>query len=82
MVRYLDHKKRQDQILDLIVQVYTKEGRPVSSEYLKDKRISYVVVCPVVDKLDDNDERYINALQGKKTPFEEQLEREKIAKQD
>ncbi|MBU4479777.1 MAG: hypothetical protein KKH34_11930, partial [Candidatus Omnitrophica bacterium] len=52
------------------------------AQYLKEKRVSYVVICPVIDKLEDNDERYINALQGKKTPFEEQLEREeKLAKQ-
>ncbi|MCP4649172.1 MAG: hypothetical protein GY853_03705 [PVC group bacterium] len=45
-------------------------------EYFKDKKISYIVLAPYVDELEEDDTRYINALQGKKTPFEEQLERE------
>ncbi|MFH2136910.1 MAG: hypothetical protein ABII88_00190 [Candidatus Omnitrophota bacterium] len=53
------------------------------SEYFKERRISYVVIAPVVDKLDEDDTRYIRALQGKKTPFELQLEQEeKLAKQE
>ncbi len=46
------------------------------TDYLKEKRITYVVIAPMVDKLDDTDERYINALKGKKTPFEEMIETE------
>ncbi|MCG2703479.1 MAG: hypothetical protein L6366_03780, partial [Candidatus Omnitrophica bacterium] len=49
------------------------------AQYLKEKRVSYVVICPVIDKLEDDDERYINALKGKKTPFEEMLEKEGAA---
>ena len=37
MVKYLDRKKRQDYILDLIIQAYVEDGRPVSSEGLKDR---------------------------------------------
>jgi len=49
------------------------------TDYLKEKRIPFVVIAPKVEKLDDTDERYINALQGKKTPFEEMIENEKEA---
>jgi len=53
------------------------------TEYLKEKRINYVIIVPKIDELDEDDTRYINALKGKKTPFELQLEREnKIVKQD
>ncbi|MDD5745958.1 MAG: hypothetical protein PHO30_01710, partial [Candidatus Omnitrophica bacterium] len=51
------------------------------TDYLKEKRIPFVVIAPKVDKLDESDERYINALQGKKTPFEEMIESEKEAPQ-
>ncbi|RKY36222.1 MAG: hypothetical protein DRP78_04190, partial [Candidatus Omnitrophota bacterium] len=55
------------------------------TEYLKDKKIGYIVVLPKVEDLEEtpeDDQRYINALKGKKTPFEEQLEKEeKIAQQ-
>jgi len=37
MVRHLDRRKRQDQILDLIIQVYVEDGKPVSSEALKER---------------------------------------------
>ena len=37
MVRYLDHKKRQDEIFDLLIQAYVNDGKPVSSEYLREK---------------------------------------------
>ncbi|MBN2121288.1 MAG: hypothetical protein JW734_09590 [Candidatus Omnitrophica bacterium] len=37
MVRFLDRKKRQDQILDLIIQVYIEDGKPISSEGLKER---------------------------------------------
>jgi len=37
MVRYLDHKKRQDEILDLVIQTHINEGRPVSSECLRER---------------------------------------------
>ena len=37
MVKYLDHKKRQDDIFNLVVQTYINEGTPVSSEYLKSR---------------------------------------------
>ena len=37
MVRHLDHKKRQDEILDLIIEAYINEGKPVGSEYLREK---------------------------------------------
>jgi len=51
------------------------------TEYFKNKRISFVVIAPQVDELSKDDTRYIDALKGKKTPFEEQLEQEdKIAK--
>ena len=46
------------------------------TDYFKDRRICYVVVAPVVDEISNDDTKYINALQGKKTPFELQLERE------
>ncbi len=45
-------------------------------EYLREKRISYVVICPVVEKLEDNDQKYIDALKGRKTPFEKMIESE------
>ncbi|MCG2713136.1 MAG: hypothetical protein L6416_12550, partial [Candidatus Omnitrophica bacterium] len=47
------------------------------TEYFEEKRVSYVVIVPKVDELDKDDTRYINALQGRKTPFELQLEKEK-----
>lgn len=34
-MRFLDHKKRQDEILDLIIQDYISRPQAVSSEYLK-----------------------------------------------
>lgn len=37
MVRYLDRKKRHDEILDLIIKEYIQEGKPLSSGYLKDR---------------------------------------------
>ena len=37
MVRYLDHQKRQDEILELVIKSYIEEGRPVSSEYLRER---------------------------------------------
>ncbi|MFH1459321.1 MAG: hypothetical protein ABIG64_02960 [Candidatus Omnitrophota bacterium] len=46
------------------------------TDYFKDKRISYVVIAPKIDELDQDDTRYINALKGKKTPFEEMIENE------
>ena len=50
------------------------------TEYFEEKRISYVVIVPKIEEIDEDDTRYINALQGRKTPFELQLEREnKIA---
>lgn len=53
------------------------------AEFFKEKRIIYAVVAPKVENIEEDDTRYINALQGKKTPFEEQLEREnKLAKQN
>ena len=53
------------------------------SDYLKDKRVCYVVVAPVVDEISKDDTKYINALQGKKTPFELQLEQEeKLTSED
>ena len=45
-------------------------------EYLREKRISYVVICPLVEKLEDNDQKYIDALKGRKTPFEKMIESE------
>ena len=37
MVRHLDRKKRQDQILDLIIQAYIEDGKPISSDGLKER---------------------------------------------
>ncbi len=51
------------------------------TEYFEEKRISYVVIVPKVDELDKDDTRYINALQGRKTPFEKMIENEEEAKQ-
>ena len=36
-MRHLDHKKRQDEILDLIIREYIESASTVSSEYLKNK---------------------------------------------
>ena len=33
-MRYVDAKKREDQLLDLLVESYIKESRPISSSYL------------------------------------------------
>ncbi|MBU0633706.1 MAG: hypothetical protein KKB82_09365 [Candidatus Omnitrophica bacterium] len=52
------------------------------SEYLKDKRVSYVIIAPQVDELEKDDTRYINALKGKKTPFEEMIENEDATLRD
>ena len=46
------------------------------TEYFEDKRISYVVVVPKIEEIDEDDTRYINALKGKKTPFEKMIESE------
>ncbi|MFH1062774.1 MAG: hypothetical protein V1747_07840 [Candidatus Omnitrophota bacterium] len=46
------------------------------TDYLKDKRITYIVIVPKIEELETDDTRYINALQGKKTPFEEMIEKE------
>ena len=48
------------------------------TDYFEKKRISYVVIVPKIEEIDNDDTRYINALQGKKTLFELQLEKEKI----
>ncbi|MFH1776502.1 MAG: hypothetical protein ABH952_02955 [Candidatus Omnitrophota bacterium] len=39
---------------------------------LEDQRVNYVVISPTVTKLDDNDDKYIAALTGKNTLFEEE----------
>ncbi|MFH2138342.1 MAG: hypothetical protein ABII88_07505 [Candidatus Omnitrophota bacterium] len=46
------------------------------TEYLKDKRISYVVLIPTIDNIEKDDTRYIDALKGKESPFEIMLEDE------
>jgi len=46
------------------------------TDYFEEKRISYVVVVPKVEEIDVDDTRYINALQGRKTPFEKMIENE------
>ncbi len=52
------------------------------TNYLKEKEINYVVICPAVTKVVDDEQRYINALKGKKTPFEEMMENEKTSAPD
>ncbi len=37
MVRWLDHKKRQGRILNLVIKGYVQDGKPISSEYLREK---------------------------------------------
>jgi transcriptional regulator of heat shock response len=41
-MRYVDTKKREDQILNLLVESYIEESRPISSSYLQEKfNLSY-----------------------------------------
>ncbi|MBU1087606.1 MAG: hypothetical protein KKD05_08865 [Candidatus Omnitrophica bacterium] len=71
--------KENEDIGILITGGFHTEG---ITDYLKDKRITYIVIVPKIDELDTDDTRYINALQGKKTPFEEMIEKEeKVAKE-
>lgn len=65
--------KENEEIGILITGGFHTEG---ITDYLKDKRITYIVIVPKIDELEADDTRYINALQGKKTPFEEMIERE------
>ena len=51
-------------------------------DYFKENRIVYAVICPVIDKLEDDDQRYIDALKGKKTPFERMMENENTPARD
>ncbi|MFH1092583.1 MAG: hypothetical protein V1739_00350, partial [Candidatus Omnitrophota bacterium] len=50
------------------------------TEYFEEKRISYVVIVPKIEEIDEDDTRYINALQGRKTPFEKMIENEEDIK--
>jgi hypothetical protein len=71
--------KEQEDIGVLITGGFHTDG---ITDYLEDKRITYVVVVPKIDELDRDDTRYINALQGKKTPFEEMIEQEEETTQN
>lgn len=68
--------KENEDIGILITGGFHTEG---ITDLLKDKRIIYIVIVPKIDELETDDTRYINALQGKKTPFEEMIEREQKA---
>ncbi|MEA3343376.1 MAG: hypothetical protein U9Q92_04370, partial [archaeon] len=66
-----------DNISILITGGFHTEG---ITDYFKEKRISYVVIVPKIEEIDEDDTRYINALQGRKTPFEKMIENEKNVK--
>jgi len=56
MVRCLDHKKRQNDILNWVIQTYINEGTPVSSEYLKSRyqlSLSSATLRHVMAELED-----------------------------
>lgn len=63
MVREVDHKKRQGQIMELVVRSYIQQGRPVSSEYLKETyalSFSTATLRNVMSELED--EGYLSHL--------------------
>lgn len=66
-------KQENEDIGVLITGGFHTEG---ITDYFKDKRITYVVIVPKIEELERDDTRYINALRGKKTPFEEMIEKE------
>jgi len=45
--------------------------------YLKEKNIPYIVLVPIYEPSEADDNRYINAITGKKSPLEEIIERNK-----
>ncbi len=85
---YLYANKRDHILSDNTLASMDQEGDTISilvtggfhsggiTEYFKEKRISFVVICPVIQQLDQDDQKYIDALRGKKTPFELMMESE------
>lgn len=85
--------ERNDILANNTINAMDKEGENISilitggfhtegiTEYFEEKRISYVVIVPKIEEIDEDDTRYINALQGRKTPFEKMIESEEEDKE-
>jgi len=55
--------------------------RRLIADYLKEQRIPYIVFVPETELSADDDQRYQDAVKGKKTPFEEKMDSSEILPQ-
>lgn len=75
-----------DNTIDKMNQLNTKTAVLVAggfhtqgiSEFLKAKGISYIVVTPKVNELDEKNNPYVSLIIGKRTPFEELLYKQAV----